>query len=434
MERIAINDLISWKKKVDRKPLIIRGARQVGKTWLMKEFGRTEYAQTAYVNFESSKRLKTLFVENFDVARIIMALEIETSIRINPTNTLLIFDEIQEAEGAISSLKYFHENAPQYHIMAAGSLLGVALHASNSFPVGKVEFLDMHPFTFPEFLRALGQQSLENLLQSGDWILIKSFKDKFIQLLKQYYYIGGMPEAIASFIQHNDFNAVRDVQKRILIAYELDFSKHAPSDIVPRIRMLWNSIPSQLARENKKFIYGAVKSGSRAKDYELALSWLLDCGLVHKVNRVSKPGIPLKAYEDTSSFKLFIADVGLLTTMGDIDIRTILEGNRIFEEFKGALTEQFVLQQLVANRELTIYYWTADRANAEIDFVVQHVGGVIPIEVKAEENLQAKSLQSFVQKYKPDIAIRTSMSDYRKEEWLINLPLYAINGLPALLV
>jgi uncharacterized protein len=432
MERTALNDLISWKKKADRKPLIIRGARQVGKTWLMKEFGRTAYAQTVYVNFESSKRLKTLFVENFDIARIIMALEIETNIKIDPPNTLLIFDEIQEAEGAIASLKYFHENAPQYQILAAGSFLGVALHANNSFPVGKVEFLDMHPFTFTEFLGALGQQPLENLIQSGDWILIKSFRDRFIQLLKQYYYIGGMPEAISSFIQHNDFHAVRDIQKRILTAYELDFSKHAPADIVPRIRMLWNSIPSQLARENKKFIYGAVKTGSRAKDYELALSWLLDCGLVHKVNRVSKPGIPLKAYEDSAAFKLFIADVGLLAAMGDIDIRTILEGNRIFEEFKGALTEQFVMQQLVANKDLTIYYWTADRANAEIDFLVQHTGKVIPIEVKAEENLQAKSLQVFVQKYRPGLAIRTSMSDYRMEEWLVNLPLYAINKITTL--
>jgi len=432
MERNAINDLISWKNNSNRKPLIIRGARQVGKTWLMKEFGKTTYAQTAYVNFESSKRLKLLFMENFDIARIIMALEIETGIPINPSNTLLIFDEIQEAEGAISSLKYFHENAPQYHIIAAGSLLGVALHANSSFPVGKVEFLDMHPFTYSEFLRALGQQSLENLLQSGDWVLIKSFKDKFIQLLKQYYYIGGMPEAIASFIQHNDFSIVRDIQKRILLAYELDFSKHAPSDIVPRIRMLWNSIPAQLSRENKKFIYGAVKTGSRAKDYELALSWLLDCGLIHKVTRAVKPGIPLKAYEESTAFKLFIEDVGLLAAMGDIDIRTILEGNRIFEEFKGALTEQYVMQQLIANKELAIYYWTAERATAEIDFLVQHSGRVIPLEVKAKENLQAKSLQVFVQKYKPSLAIRTSMSDYRMEEWLINLPLYAINKITAL--
>ncbi|MDZ7605383.1 MAG: ATP-binding protein [Cyclobacteriaceae bacterium] len=302
MERTALGELISWKNKAGRKPLIIRGARQVGKTWLMKEFGRTEYAQTAYVNFESSKRLKNLFVENFDIARIVMAIEIETGIQINPSNTLLILDEIQEADGAIASLKYFHENAPQYHIIAAGSLLGVALHASNSFPVGKVEFLDMHPFTFTEFLHALGQQSLVKLLRSGDWILIKSFKDKFIHLLRQYYYIGGMPEAISSFIQNNDFREVRDIQKRILMAYELDFSKHAPSDIVPRIRMLWNSIPLFGCRENKEFIYGAVKSGSRAKDYELALSWLLDCGLIFPRLIVSLSRIiPLKAYEDSAA-------------------------------------------------------------------------------------------------------------------------------------
>lgn len=427
-----MQELISWKNKAVRKPLIIRGARQVGKTWLMKEFGKNEYRQTVYVNFESSKLLKTLFAENFDVNRIITALQIETGIQIDPENTLIIFDEIQEAEGAITSLKYFCENAPHYHIVAAGSLLGVAMHKHISFPVGKVEFLDLYPLSYTEFLLALNQQPLQNLLNSGDWTLIKSFREKYIQILRHYYFIGGMPEAVNSFRIQNDFKEVRDIQKRILTAYEHDFSKHAPNDIIPRIRMLWNSIPSQLARENKKFIYGAVKPGSRAKDYELALSWLIDCGLVHKVCRASKPGIPLKAYEDYSAFKLFTADVGLLGAMCDIDVRTLLEGNKIFGEFKGALTEQYVLQQLITLPDLAIYYWSAERSTAEIDFLVQYSGEVIPMEVKAEENLHAKSLKTFFQKYSPSQAIRASMSDFRKEDWLTNVPLYAISEIQKL--
>lgn len=429
MERNALQKLVLWKNSADRKPLLIRGARQVGKTWLMKEFGKNEYSQTVYVNFESSKLLKTLFVDNFDIQRIITALQIETNIQIDPDNTLIIFDEIQEAEGAITSLKYFCENAPQYHIIAAGSLLGVALHKRTSFPVGKVEFLDLHPFDFTEFMLAMGHQPLLNLLKSRDWPLIKSFRGKFIQLLRQYYYIGGMPEAILSYSLKSDFQEVRIIQKRILAAYDHDFSKHAPIEIVPRIRMLWNSIPAQLAKENKKFIYGAVKHGSRAKDYELALSWLVDCGLVHKICRVSKPGIPLKAYEDVAAFKLFMVDLGLLGAMGDIDVRTLLDGNVIFEEFKGALTEQYVLQQLISNPDIVIYYWSAERSTAEIDFLIQIAGKVIPIEVKAEENLQAKSLKTFCEKFLPEIAIRTSMSDFRKENWLTNLPLYAISEL-----
>lgn len=427
MKRTAIKQLISWKNKPSRKPLIIRGARQVGKTWLMKEFGKNEYEQTVYINFESSKRLNKLFQENFDIQRIITALQIESGIQINPENTLIILDEIQEAEGAISSLKYFCENAPQYHVLAAGSLLGVAMHQHNSFPVGKVEFLDLYPLSFIEFMKAMNHQPLLDLLKNKDWELIKTFKDKYIQLIRYYYYIGGMPEAVLSYKNQSDFNEVRNIQKRILLAYEQDFSKHAPSEVVPRIRMLWNSIPAQLAKENKKFIYGAIKKGSRAKDYELALAWLIDCGLVHKVSRASKPGIPLKAYEDNNAFKLFLVDVGLLGAMGDIDARTLIEGNVIFEEFKGALTEQYVLQQLITINNLVIHYWSAERSSAEIDFLVQYSGKVIPIEVKAEENLQAKSLKSFCQKFSPSLAIRTSMSDYREEEWMTNLPLYAIN-------
>ena len=276
---------------------------------------------------------------------------------------------------------------------------------------------------------ALEQQPLLDLLKSQDWLLIKSFKDKYIHLLRQYYYIGGMPEAVLSFKTYNDFKEVRVIQKRILSAYEQDFSKHAPIKIIPRIRMLWNSIPAQLAKENKKFMYGAIKLGSRAKDYELAMSWLIDCGLVHKVCRASTPGIPLKAYEDVAAFKLFIVDIGLMGAMGDIDVRTLIQGNVIFEEFKGALTEQYVLQQLFTMPDIAIYYWSAERSTAEVDFLIQYAGEVIPIEVKAEENLKAKSLKTFCQKYSPKTAVRTSMSDFRKQDWLINLPLYAISEL-----
>lgn len=427
MERNAIQQLIAWKNKPGRKPLIIKGARQVGKTWLMKEFGKREYEQTAYINFESSKLLKNLFVDNFDLHRILTAIQIETGVQINSDNTLIILDEIQEAEGAITSLKYFCENLPQYHILAAGSLLGIALHQHTSFPVGKVEFLELYPLNFPEFLAAMKQQPLLDLQKSKDWTLIKSFKEKYIQLLRQYYFIGGMPEAVSHFSINSDFNEVRAIQKRILLAYEQDFSKHAPMDIVPRIRMLWNSIPSQLSKENKKFIYGAIMPGSRAKDFELALSWLIDCGLVHKVCRAAKPAIPIKAYEDLNAFKLFIVDVGLLAAMGDIDVRTIIDGNAIFEEFKGALTEQYVFQQVITIPDIAIYYWSAEKSSAEIDFLIQLNGNVIPIEVKASENLQAKSLKVFSQRYEMKNAIRTSMSEFRKEDWMSNLPLYAIN-------
>lgn len=409
--------------------MIIRGARQVGKTWLMKEFGETQYRQTAYINFEKNKHLKSLFTGDIDIERIVIALQAETGLTINANDTLLIFDEIQEIPEALTALKYFLEDAPEYHIVSAGSLLGIALNSQTSFPVGKVAFMDLYPFTFLEFLEAIGERSLNDLYHRGDWRLITAYKPKFIERLRQYYYIGGMPEAILKFIENGSFKEIRTIQKQILDAYEQDFSKHAPAVIIPRIRMLWNSIPAQLSRENRKFIYGIIKEGARAKDYELALSRLIDCGLVHKICRVKKPAIPLKAYEDRSAFKLFIVDIGLLAAMGDIDSRTILEGNRIFSEFKGALTEQYVLQQLKSREEFVIYYWSAERSTSEVDFLVQYNGMVTPIEVKAEENLQAKSLKVFSEKFRPKISIRTSMSDYRKQDWLTNLPLYAIDRL-----
>jgi len=425
--------LSQWKAAENRKPLIIRGARQVGKTWLMKEFGRREYLKCAYVNFESNTTLRTLFNGDFDIRRILTAIQIETGVTVEPANTLVILDEIQEAPGALTSLKYFQENAPEYHVISAGSMLGIALGAQTSFPVGKVAFLDLFPFSFTEFLEAVNEKKLLDLLKSHDWMLVNTFKSKYIELLKQYYYVGGMPEAVLAFSQHTDFGEVREIQKRILIAYEQDFSKHAPHEIVPRIRMLWNSIPAQLAKENRKFIYGIIRHGARAKDYELAMSWLIDCGLVHKVNSVSKPAIPLKAYEDFGAFKLYLVDVGLLAAMTDLDVKSLLEGNAIFEEFKGALTEQYVLQQMIDFKESTIYYWSPENTRSEIDFLLQASGQVIPVEVKAAENLRAKSLKIYAEKYTPKTVIRTSMSDFRKEEWMINLPLYAISELFQLL-
>lgn len=429
MERLRIQRLENWKKSSSRKPLIIRGARQTGKTWLMQEFGHRFYNKMAYINLEKSTRLTTVFSEGFDVKRIISAFELESGITIDPLNTLIIIDEIQAIPKAITSLKYFYEDAPEYHVMAAGSLLGVALHSDVSFPVGKVDFMDLYPLNFTEFLYACGDEKYADLLKKKDWEFVTAFKNNLISRLKEYYYTGGMPEAVKTFIDGKGWNEVRTVQKNILNAYELDFSKHAPSSAVPRIRMLWNSILSQLAKENKKFIYGLVKEGSRAKEFEVAISWLTDCGQVYKIHRIKKPGIPLKAYEDLSAFKLFIVDVGLLAAMGDLDSGTLLEGNIIFTEFKGALTEQYVLQQLMSEDRFVINYWSSDNSNAEVDLIVQFKNDVLPIEVKAEENLHAKSLKVFSDKFKPIISIRTSMSDYRKQDWLLNLPLYAINTL-----
>lgn len=433
MNRNAIKELERWKNSKTRKPLIIRGPRQVGKTWLMKTFGSKSYEKIAYVNLESSAAFKNLFKEDFDIKRILLAIQIETGVLVEPENTLVLFDEIQEAEGAVTSLKYFSENAPEYHLVAAGSLLGVALSNDGSFPVGKVDFLDLYPLTFSEFLEAMGEADILELLIKKDWSLITPFRSKYVQLLKLYYYVGGMPEAVSAFVQHTDLRKVRDIQNNILIAYEQDFARHAPGEIVPRIRMLWNSIPAQLAKENKKFIYGVVKKGARAKDYEIAIDWLIDCGLLHKVNRVSKPVNPLKAYANNDAFKLYLSDTGLLAALSRLDVETLLEGEGVFQEFKGALTEQFVLQQLIAQKELALHYWSAKDGRAEVDFVLQHAGRIIPLEVKAAENLMAKSLRVYVDKFHPPMAVRTSMSDFRKESWLINLPLYAIEQITALL-
>lgn len=432
MYRIAIEKLLKWKDSKSRKPLIIEGARQVGKTWLMKEFGRQAYADTVYINFDSNSRMAELFASDLDTDRLIMGLELYAGRKIDHNNTLLIFDEVQEVPKALASLKYFYENAPQYHIVCAGSLLGIALHEGTSFPVGKVDFLKLYPLSFREFLMAADKEHFAELLDKQDFQMIASFRQTYIDALKHYYFVGGMPEAVQSFAEDKDFNEVRDIQKRILAAYEQDFSKHAPNKIVPKIRMLWNSIPSQLAKENKKFIYGLVREGARAKEYETAIMWLSDCGLVHKVSRVNAAGIPLKAYEDLKAFKLFIVDVGLLGCMAGLRQRTLLDGNDLFVEFKGALTEQYVCQQLKTIEDLGVYYYTNDRGSCEVDFVVDTGELIIPVEVKAEVNLRAKSLKTYQEKFSPEVSVRTAMADYKKENWFVNLPLYAIEQITSM--
>ena len=424
MYRIAIENLYEWKNKKNRKPLIIQGARQVGKTWLMKEFGKKAYKNTVYINFDSNSNMKELFETDLDVERLIMGIELYSGIKIVPEETLIIFDEVQEVPRAISSLKYFYENAQQYHIVCAGSLLGVALHEGTSFPVGKIDFLKLYPLSFKEFLLATGNEKFLKLVENNDYQMIKVFKQKFIDMLKYYYFVGGMPECVLHFSENKDFNEVREIQKRILLAYEQDFSKHAPNDIVPKIRMIWNSIPSQLAKENKKFIYGLVREGGRAKDFETAIMWLSDCGLIHKISRVNSVGIPLKAYEDLKAFKLFIVDIGLLGCITGLSSQTILYKNELFTEFKGAITEQYVCQQLKSVSDLGLYYYTNDRGSCEVDFIIDTGEDVMPIEVKAETNLKAKSLKTYREKYNPKLSIRMSMADFKAEDGLINLPLY----------
>lgn len=424
MERLLFSQLVKWKDKKKRKPLIIQGARQVGKTWLMKEFGKRCFEQVVYINFENNERMKNVFEADYDIKRIISALRIEHGKNFGADNTLLIFDEIQEVPKALTSLKYFCENAPEYAIVAAGSLLGVAMHEGTSFPVGKVDFLHLYPLNFHEFLLAIGEMALAQLLEQQDFELINSFSSKYIDLLRKYYYVGGMPEVVQCYVDTDDMQEVRNIQKELLLYYENDFSKHAPKETVPRIQMVWNSIPAQLAKENRKFIYGMVREGARAKDFELAIQWLEDCGLIHKCYRVRKPGMPLISYVEMNSFKLFMSDIGLLTAKGNLPAKVLLEGNRIFEEFKGALTEQFVAQEL-CSAEYELYYYSTENSSGEIDFMIQHNCHCIPIEVKAEENLKARSLRAFCDKFNPDVAIRTSMSNYREQDWMNNVPLYA---------
>lgn len=424
MYRYAMENLREWKNRKNRKPLIIEGARQVGKTWLMKEFGRQEYTNTVYINFDSNSRMADLFSADLDITRILRGIEIYTGKKINSEDTLIIFDEVQEVPKALSSLKYFYEDASEYHVICAGSLLGIALHGGTSFPVGKVEFMKLFPMSFREFLTATGKEQYVELLEQKDYQMISSFKQIYIDALKEYYYVGGMPEAVSSYSQVHDLEDVRNIQNMILAAYEQDFSKHAPVSIVPKIRMVWNSIPSQLAKENRKFIYGLLRKGARAKDYETAIMWLIDCGLIHKVSRITTPNLPLKAYEDLKAFKLYLVDIGLLGALAGLKQSALLDGNDMFVEFKGALTEQYVLQQLVTDPDIGIYYYTNDRGNCEIDFLIDDGDKVIPLEVKAELNLKAKSLKTYREKYSPEVAVRTSMADYKENDGLVDMPLY----------
>lgn len=429
MKRNLMKSLKEWKNSPYRKPLILSGARQVGKTWLMKEFGRTEYTNTVYVNFDQDINAAGLFEGSINPDRIILGLRALSGMEIDPDNTLIIFDEVQEAPRALTSLKYFCEEAPQYSIIAAGSLLGVALHAGTSFPVGKVDRMHLYPLNFQEFLYAMGEDAAAEILQTKDQRMITVLREKLSDLLRQYYYVGGMPEAVNYYKDNKEFTGVRQIQKNLLAYYQQDFSKHAEPKLTERLNLVWSSIPAQLAKENRKFIYGQVRQGARAKDFELAIQWLSDCGLIHVIHRVTKPGYPLKAYEDLNAFKIYLLDVGLLGAMADLSSNTIVEGNRIFTEFKGALAEQYVLQELIAEDHLNPMYYSAENSRMEIDFIVQKGDEVIPIEVKAEENLRAKSLRSYCEKYKPKTAVRFSMSDYREQDWMVNVPLYEINWL-----
>jgi len=430
MERKALSDLQKWKENLSRKPLILHGARQVGKTWLIKEFGARFYQNVAYINFEANERMATLFASDLDIPRLLTGLRIEAHTAIEPETTLIIFDEVQENPRALTSLKYFAENAPAYHIVAAGSLLGIAMHKGISFPVGKVDFLDLYPFSFEEFLWASEESELARLITNRDWQLLESLRGKLIEYLKYYYCVGGMPECVSTFVESRDLERARNIQISLLNAYEQNFSKYAEPAMVPRIRAVWNSLPRQLAREQRKFTYGLVKEGARAREYELAIQWLCDAGLIHKVYRAAKPGLPLRAYQEESAFKLFMLDTGLFTAHSHLPLETLLQGSALFEEAKGALTEQYVAQELHVRKDLEVFYWSSDTSRAEIDFLIQKGQAIYPLEVKATENLQSKSLRAFRDKFSPPRCYRASLSPYRNEGWLVNLPLYALSAFP----
>ncbi len=426
MYRTKIKDFIKWKLDKDRKPLIVQGARQVGKTWLIKEFGKTEFKQSVYINFEKEIRLQGLFLQDLNPKRIIAVLEAFFAIKIEAANTLIIFDEIQSVAKGLTSLKYFCEEAPEYFVVASDSLLGMNLHNKVSFPVGKVNFLYMFPMSFYEFLLAAGEAGLVKVLDEKLWDMLPVFKEKFKEYLRYYYYVGGMPEVVNEFVVNRNWKNIRKKQEEILTAYENDFSKHAPREIVPRLNMVWQNIPAQLSKENKKFIYGVMKEGARAKDFELAIQWLVDSGILLKIQRISKPNMPLVAYQDLGAFKLFFNDIGLLAAKSNLDLKTIVLGNDVFTEYKGAFSEQYVIQQLKSREIDYIGYWTNERSTAEVDFVIQNDGEITPIEVKFAENTKAKSFKLFCEKFRPERAVRTSLADYKQESWLINVPLYIV--------
>lgn len=429
MKRDLMPELVKWKNSVDRKPLLLRGARQVGKTWLLKEFGRLYFPETVYINFDRDHRLHEIFQGDISPKRLVMAIGAVTGKSIDPEKTLIIFDEIQEEPRALSSLKYFCEDAPEYAVVAAGSQMGVALHAGTSFPVGKVDEKMLYPLSFYEFLDATGKPALRELLETGEQEAFQGFASMFVDELRSFYFVGGMPEAVDNFAKNLDYLRVRKIQEALLDFYEQDFSKHAPISLLPRIRQVWQAVPTQLAKENRKFIFSQVAKGARARDFELAIHWLSDCGLIHLVHRVSVPHLPLRAYEESGSFKIYHLDIGLLGAAGRLPLETVVNGSRLFSEFKGAMTEQYVLQEMItANGEHPCYY-SAENSRGEVDFILQRSQSVLPVEVKAEENLQAKSLKAFVDKYNLPYGVRISMSGYRRQERLINLPLYAFTGL-----
>lgn len=425
MERSIYSSLKKWKESPTRKPLILQGARQVGKTYILKEFGAREYSEVVYINCDDNNDMQNMFVD-YDVDRIIRSMSAISGVSIKPSTTLLILDEIQEVERGLASLKYFCEKAPEYHVAVAGSLLGITLHEGTSFPVGKVDMLYMYPMDFEEFLLAMGKEQLVELLRNNSWTALTPLRGMLTELLRQYYFVGGMPEAVKTYVERGDIWEVRSIHSKIIDAYRNDMSKHVPKQQVQRINMVWNSIPSQLARDNKKFIYGALRKGARANDFEIAIQWLVDSGLVHKVHRISKPVVPLKFYEDMASFKLFLLDCGLLGALSETPPEQILIGDNVFEEYKGAFTENYVLQQLKSLPHTFVYYYSNDNSTLEIDFVVQHDAHIIPIEVKAEENLRAKSLRQFVTDNAGLHGVRFSMSDYREQDWLTNVPLWAV--------
>jgi len=426
MDRLIIDDLIKWKNKKDRKPLVVMGARQVGKTWIMKKFGELYYDKIAYISFYNNNRMINVFEDDYDIDRIITNLNIEVGFSITPEDTLIIFDEVQNAPKAFESLKYFCEDASQYHIMAAGSLLGVALHEGISYPVGKVEVLNLYPLNFREYLLAMGEKGLYDALNLKDYDTMSIHSDRYLFHLKNYYYVGGMPAVVEAFAERKDYNEVRDIQNNILTQYKGDFGKHIANKDIPRVNMVWESIPVQLAKENKKFFFGQIKKGARSSEFEMAIQWLCDCGLVYKVHRVNEPKVPLSFYKDFSAYKLFLIDVGLLSALSELDAKTILEGNDLFVEFKGALSEQYVLQQLVSDTKYTPYYYGSEKSRYEQDFLIQKNKDIIPIEVKAEGNIRSQSLRAFHDKYKPNLSVRFSALNYADQEWMINIPLYAV--------
>lgn len=432
MFRSAMSELLAWKAKPDKKPLILQGARQVGKTWLALEFGKAEFSQVAHIVFLDNEPMKNVFEGSLTPARLLSAIAAETSTRAGNPDVLIVLDEVQECPRALTALKRFCEERPEVPIIAAGSLLGVALHFGISFPVGKVEHLDVYPMTFYEYLKAT-DESLASLLDGANLSLIDAFGEKFVDALRSYYYVGGMPEAVSALVQTGDFAEARGVQERLLFDYEHDFSKHAMPLLAERIREVWKSAPSQLARENKKFVYTAIRPGARARNFEEAIAWLVDAGLLIRVNRISKPGLPLEGYADPAAFKLYFLDVGLLSAASGLDLKTIVGDTRLFEEFKGALTEQYVCQQLVATRKLTPRYWSAENSSGEVDFVYDYAGEVVPVEVKAETNLRGKSLSSFAKKYGIDKSLRLSLAGFKDQDWVANVPLYAANLLPEVL-